>query len=149
MNVQKVLEIADEIIFERTGKHLDSLQTSILKGVWQHQQYTEIAEEYRCTEGHVKDVSYELWSILSDVLGEKVRKSNVKAAFERNQINQVNFNTKDVVHIGDVHICGSHEQDQSRDTNKDKDKISKLKELGLNAEQIANALNLSVADLID
>ena len=143
MDVHKVLELADELIFEKTGKHLDNLQTSILKGVYQHQQYTQIAEEYRCTEGHVKDISCELWGILSDVLGEKVRKANVKAAFERSQINQVNFNGKDVVHIGDVHICGNRGQPKQRDT------ISKLKKLGLNSEQIANALNLSVDDVGD
>ena len=142
MNVQKVLELADELVFDKTGKHLDDLQVSILKGVWGKQQYTEIAEEYRCSEGHVRDISYELWRVLSEALGESVRKSNLKAVFERSQ---VNFVVKDFVHIGDINVCDN--SDQPKKQNKHLESIRKLTELGLSAEQIADALSLSVENV--
>jgi DNA-directed RNA polymerase specialized sigma24 family protein len=44
MEVQQLLTYMDEIIFKQTGKHLDSLQIAIIKGVLAGQKYTEIAE---------------------------------------------------------------------------------------------------------
>ena len=139
--MQKIVEIADELVFKKTGKHLDDLQVAILKGVWGKQQYTEIAEEYRCSEGHVKDISYELWKILSDALGESVRKSNLKAVFERN-IND--FAIRDIVHIGD-NVCNT----PSKSKQQDKYAVSvlKLDQLGLSIEQIADTLSLSIEDV--
>lgn len=136
--MQEILKIADEIVFHKTGKHLDNLQVAILEGVWEKQQYAEIAEKYRCSEGHVKDISYELWRVLSESFGECVRKSNFKAVFERN-IN--NFAARDIVHIGD-NFCDTPSQSQK----KDKHEVSALKlhELGLSIDQIANALSLSI-----
>ncbi|WP_330482853.1 hypothetical protein [Tumidithrix elongata] len=152
MDMQKILSLADEMVFEKTGKHLDDLQVSILKGVWENQRYAKIAEEYRCTEGHVKDVSYELWQVLSEVFGEMVRKSNLKAVFERNQVG--NFAAKDIVHIGNVHLCGEQqasEKSEPKTINLHKEgknlAIQKLLELGLSAEQIAEILGLSVEEI--
>lgn len=71
MNWQRILKSVDELVFQQTGKHLDSLQLSILKGVFKDQKYAEIAEEYKCIAGHVKDEGYKLWQLLSDVLGKK------------------------------------------------------------------------------
>lgn len=139
--MQKIVEIADELVFKKTRKHLDDLQVAILKGVWGKQQYTEIAEEYRCSEGHVKDISYELWKILSDALGESVRKSNLKAVFERN-IN--NFAVRDIVHIGD-NVCNIPSNSQKQD--KYEISVLKLDQLGLNIEQIADTLSLSIKDV--
>jgi hypothetical protein len=45
----------DEMVFKQTGKHLDSLQVAILKGVLNGQRYAEIAKEFNCTPGHTKD----------------------------------------------------------------------------------------------
>ncbi len=140
-NMQKILEIADQLVFNKTGKHLDNLQVSILKGVWENQHYTEIAEEYHCSEGHVKDVSYELWQILSELFGETVRKSNLRAVFERN-IN--NFAARDIVHIGD-NFCGSPSQLPKKD--KYTTSVLKLHQLGLSIEKIADILSLSIEDV--
>lgn len=145
--MQKILEVADQLIFDKTGKHLDNLQVAILKGVWERQQYTEIAEEYHCSEGHVKDVSCELWRILSEALGETVRKSNFKAVFERN-VN--NFAARDIVHIGD-NVCTPSSQFFEKNEEKGEDKhlisVLKLSQLGLSTEQIADILSLSVEDV--
>ncbi|MDB9314236.1 hypothetical protein PN462_14075 [Spirulina sp. CS-785/01] len=83
MDWQAVLSSIDELVFQQTGKHLDSLQVTILKGVLDGQKYAEIAEQYKCTMGHVKDEGYELWQMLSKVLGEDVNKSNFRATVER------------------------------------------------------------------
>jgi DNA-binding NarL/FixJ family response regulator len=135
--MQEVLKIADGLVFDKTGKHLNNLQIAILKGVLEKQQYAMIAEEYKCSEGHVKDVSYELWRVLSEALGERVLHSNLKAVFERN-INAA------FVHIGD-NVCSNPQQ--SKKIDKNTDSVLKLNLLGLSVEQIANALSLSIENV--
>ena len=86
MTVEATLTLADTLIFTETGKHLTDLQTIIIRGVWQGRKYPEIAQEYGCTEGHAKDVAYLLWKLLSQVLGEKVSKSNLRSVLERRML---------------------------------------------------------------
>jgi tetratricopeptide (TPR) repeat protein len=83
MSADKVLELADALVFRTTGKHLNDLQRKILRAVWQRQTYGEIAQRLRYTEGHVKDVASQLWQSLSQALDERVTKTNSLAVLER------------------------------------------------------------------
>ena len=83
MNPQDLVSYLDELIFSSTGKHIDSLQVAILKGVLKGQKYVDIAKDYNCSKGHVKDEAYKLWQLLSDTLGEDINKSNFRATIER------------------------------------------------------------------
>ncbi len=78
MDFQEVLKWTDEQIFAKTGEHLDSLQATILQGTWQGQKYPEIAENYKCSEIHVKKKAAKLWHMLSEVLGEDIHKLNFR-----------------------------------------------------------------------
>ncbi|MEB3884342.1 NB-ARC domain-containing protein [Lyngbya sp. CCY1209] len=82
MEMQEALQWTDHLIFDRTGKHLDSLQRAILEGAWEGKGYKTIAEEYHCTNDHVRKSASELWKLLSDLLGEDVRKKNVRSLLE-------------------------------------------------------------------
>jgi len=82
MDIQEVLKWTDDQVLAKTGKRLDSLQKAILEGVWQRQGYQDIANDYHCTKDHVRKMASELWKLLSEVLGEDVRKANVKAVVE-------------------------------------------------------------------
>lgn len=55
METQELINYLDELLVFQTGKHLDNLQLSILQGVLNGQKYADIAEEYHCTNGHIKD----------------------------------------------------------------------------------------------
>ncbi|MGE5655889.1 MAG: AAA family ATPase [Actinomycetota bacterium] len=104
MDVQDVLKLADELVFAKTGKHLSSLQETILTGVWSSQKYGEIAESCNCTESHVKKVASDLWQILSATLDEDINKSNFKATLDRiNFTNNVSSFWKDV-RIGSMNV---------------------------------------------
>ncbi|MET0112747.1 MAG: AAA family ATPase, partial [Limnospira maxima] len=85
MEIQDALQWTDELIFERTGKRLDSLQRAILEGVWEGKGYKDISEKYQCTSDHVRKSASDLWKLLSDLLGENVKKKNVRSLIE-NQI---------------------------------------------------------------
>lgn len=83
MDAEAVLTWVDALIVSNTGKRLSDLQRTVLQKVWQGHKYLEIAAHYGCTEGHVKDVSADLWQFLSKQLGEKITKSNCRTALSR------------------------------------------------------------------
>jgi hypothetical protein len=66
MNVQEALLFADEVVFAKTGKHLDRMQVGVIEGVLKWQKYGDIAQGLNCTEGDAKDVGYELSELFSD-----------------------------------------------------------------------------------
>jgi hypothetical protein len=89
MNLKEVLELADDLVFAKTGKHLNDLQETILRGTWEDEDYKEIAKEVSRSEARVREVAMKLWQLLSDELGEKVHKSNFRSAMERLQSSNV------------------------------------------------------------
>lgn len=111
MDVQEILKWADEVVLAKTGSHLNNLQQAILAGVWNSQKYREIADEYHCTEANVKRVAGNLWSLVSEELGEPVTKSNFRAAIERHQISN-SSNIGNVVKSNfvsnSINLCGEH-----------------------------------------
>jgi hypothetical protein len=106
MNLEEVLKLADEIVFTKTGQHLDDLQEAVLRGTLQRKKYKEITKDFGCSESRIREVGAELWRILSEELGEDVSKSNFRAAMERLQVSNVSNLAKDVVGIGIFNICG-------------------------------------------
>ncbi|MEC4983542.1 MAG: ATP-binding protein, partial [Oscillatoria sp. PMC 1076.18] len=81
--VTEVLQMADELVFAQTGKHLDDIQKAVIQGVWQGNSYQEIAGEYNRSHSRVRDVGYRLWQILSEQLEEDVNKHNFRSTIER------------------------------------------------------------------
>ena len=86
MNVNEVIEFVDKIVFDKTEKHLDDVQTAVVQGTWERQTYDDIAQECNVTKNYVGDVGAELWQILSKELGEDIKKTNFRSRFERLQI---------------------------------------------------------------
>jgi DNA-directed RNA polymerase specialized sigma subunit len=106
MNLKEMLNVADRIVFEKTGQHLDDLQAAVLRGTLQRETYKEIAKDFDCSESRIREIGSELWQILSEELGEDVSKSNFRSTMERLQnSNALNF-AQDVVAIGNFNICG-------------------------------------------
>ncbi|MBD1884691.1 NB-ARC domain-containing protein [Microcoleus vaginatus] len=107
MNLKEVLTLADRIVFEKTGQHLDDLQVAVLRGTLQRETYKHIAKDLDCSESSVRKVGAKLWEILSEELGEDVSKTNLRSAIERLQnSNVVNF-VQDVVVSSNFNIGGS------------------------------------------
>jgi hypothetical protein len=152
MDISEVLKFVDKAIYAKTGKHLNDLQNGIIEGIIKQQKYSEIADTYRLSEGHVKDVGYELLQMLSDTFKEPVDKRNLKSVLERQGNQNITFGNNNV--FGYINICPDRvttNPDQSPSANsniptaKNQSKIeivSKLRQFGLNDEQIAEALSL-------
>ena len=83
MDVAQGLELADDVVFLKTGKHLSSVEVTVLKGAWQGQTYEEIAETANYSVSYLKrQVGPKLWQTLSSALGTDVSKTNFQVALQ-------------------------------------------------------------------
>ncbi len=106
MNLKEMLNVADRIVFEKTGQHLDDLQAAVLRGTLQRETYKEIAKDFDCSESRIREIGSELWQILSEELGEDVNKTNFRSAMERLQVSNVfKLCTTTMSNINSVNIC--------------------------------------------
>jgi tetratricopeptide (TPR) repeat protein len=83
MNIDTAINWLDRAIAIETGAHLSDLQIFIVSQVYLSRKYIEIAADYHCTEGHVKDTAAALWQLLSQLFGERVTKTNLKSILQR------------------------------------------------------------------
>lgn len=162
MDTQELVNYLDELLYDSTGKHIDSLQVAILKGVLNGEKYKDIAKEYKCSASHAKDEAYKLWRLLSHTFNEDINKSNLKATVDRivaknnsnilvnsNKIDTFNFCSNSHPKIEENEDIISDEKiliDSAQKKIK-RDTIPRLMRLGLNAEQIAEALDLPIQEV--
>jgi hypothetical protein len=85
--LDEALKIANNLIYAKTQRNLTDVETAIIRGAWHKQDYGQIAEENNYTLSYIsQDVAPKLWKLLSEVLGEKVKKNNFKEALKRHFI---------------------------------------------------------------
>jgi AAA+ ATPase superfamily predicted ATPase len=107
MNLKEMLKFADDIVFAKTGQHLDDLQAAVLRGTLQRETYKEIAQDFDCSESRTREIGSELWQILSEELGEDINKKNFRSAMERLEVSiYSNVAQEESVQINSVNICG-------------------------------------------
>ncbi|MEG4837892.1 NB-ARC domain-containing protein [Microcoleus sp. B9-D4] len=131
MNLKEMLNVADRIVFEKTGQHLDDLQEAVLRGTLERETYKHIAKDFDCSESSARNAGSELWRILSEKLGEDVNKKNFCSAMQRWQVSNVSNFAKDVVGIGIFNLCGEprHPPDISNSHNDEKSNPQQTKTL--------------------
>ncbi|MGK7923988.1 MAG: response regulator [Spirulina sp.] len=84
-NFKELLTFTEQLIHDNTSYHLSDLQRTILLVTFQkdRKNYDEIAEEYGYSVKYIKQrVAPELWQLLSEILDQKVTKSNVKTILQ-------------------------------------------------------------------
>jgi hypothetical protein len=157
MDTHQVLEFVDKVVYAKTGKRLNDLQRGIIEGTLKQQKYSEIADTYRLTEGHVKDVGYELLQMLSDTFDEPVDKGNLKSVLERQDNLNISFGNSNI--IGYINVCSDRptatpdeNQPKTPDFQQAKDEakiemVGKLRQFGLSDEQIAEVLGLALEEV--
>ncbi|MEG3847587.1 ATP-binding protein [Microcoleus sp. herbarium19] len=106
MNVEDVIQWANNSIFDKTGEHLTPLQEAIVTGVWQRQKYPQIAKEFNCSESHVKKEAAKLWEKLREELGEDLNKYNFRSKVEKKyRVSNISHLHDSLLQIDNV-ICG-------------------------------------------
>lgn len=124
MTTEELLHWTDDVVFTKTGKRLDSVQTAILEGAWQRLKYEEIARTCHRSKSHVKNIASELWQTISDVLGEDINKMNVRSILERKAVSNI-YNYGESLEIvssyinSPINICGEKRQDAEETQQRD------------------------------
>lgn len=84
MNFEEALKLADAAVFATVNRHLRDIEIRVLRGAWEGEKYHEIANDSGYTPEYLmQDIGSKLWKLLSVALGEKVSKTDFKAALER------------------------------------------------------------------
>ncbi|WP_449420997.1 hypothetical protein [Phormidium nigroviride] len=94
----ELLKLVDDLIFEKTGKHLNTLQRLLFQGIYDGKTYETIARDTRYTTKYVREVGYKLLKTLSVVMDEDMQKGNLKAACDRRNISTTSNFGRDYIH---------------------------------------------------
>ncbi|MEQ9550025.1 MAG: response regulator [Coleofasciculus sp. G3-WIS-01] len=78
MKFEDALVWVESTIIAKTNKPLNLPEKEILRAAWDNDTYSNVAESLYLSVGHIKDLASLLWKHLSDVLGEKVTKTNFR-----------------------------------------------------------------------
>jgi len=116
MNVKEVLQFADELVFAQTGKHLDDIQETVIKGVWQGQTYDKIADQCNRSESHVRDIGYKLWQVFSEQLDQDINKRNFRSSLSRLQVTSSPIIIQNNTH--NFNFCSSYQRSSSDSSNR-------------------------------
>ncbi|WP_202218740.1 AAA family ATPase [Okeania sp. KiyG1] len=115
MDIQEVLKLAEELIYDHTGENLDYLQKTILQRTLEGQTYKKIAEETYASETHVRYIGAKLWKILSEILGENITKANFRTILENAKIYNLAIGRDNITN--NINICPSNPRNSSTKTN--------------------------------
>ena len=81
---EEAKQIADQVVFKKTGKHLKDLEVKVLKGAWDNLTYEQMAEGYGYSVDTIRgETGFKLWRKLREALEEKVSRRNFKEPLRR------------------------------------------------------------------
>ncbi len=83
MLIEEALQLIETIFYSNTGKQLNYIEKEILQAAWNNQTYSSVAKNSYLSAGYIKDVAYRLWKQLSEILGQKVTKTNLRLVLEK------------------------------------------------------------------
>ncbi|WP_373479792.1 ATP-binding protein [Geminocystis sp.] len=100
-NFDEVLDYVDNLM------ELTSIQESILRGTYQGKKNFQIAQEFNCSESHIKKEAAKLWQKLGQELDENINKYNVRSKLAKKyHVSQVSeFGYCLQVDEGNINIC--------------------------------------------
>ncbi len=80
MTADEALALLDRLL---QAQSLRDLQEQVFRHSWAGRTYPAMAEQIGYDTGYIRDVGYELWRQLTQVLGEPVTKNNLQAVLRR------------------------------------------------------------------
>ncbi|MGE5659410.1 MAG: pentapeptide repeat-containing protein [Actinomycetota bacterium] len=80
MTVDEALAIVEIVLDYR---RLNKVQELVFRQSWEGQSYGEIAKSTGYQYDYIKAAGYELWKLLSQALGEKVKRDNLQSVLKR------------------------------------------------------------------
>lgn len=92
---EEVETLVDKAVFNVTGKHLDNLETTVLRGSYEGKTYHDMSGTYYQTPT-LQEAGAELWENLSRALEERVKKTNFLQALKRYKESQAALNNNSI-----------------------------------------------------
>lgn len=90
--------LANELVFQSTGKFLTDIEVEVLQGAWEGKNYEQIAEQSRRSFSYINtNVGNSLWKKLSEALGEEVSKRNFRQALKRKWEKRTNISVNSII----------------------------------------------------
>lgn len=86
MTFEEALKVIKTTLYNNKRKQLTVIEKEILKAAWENETYATTAKNSHLSVGHIKDVAYKLWKQLSEILGEKVTKTNLRMVLQKNSV---------------------------------------------------------------
>jgi WD40 repeat protein len=80
MTADEALALLDRLL---QAQSLRDIQEQVFRHAWEGRTYPDMAERIGYDTGYIRDVGYELWRQLTQVLGEPVTKNNLQAVLRR------------------------------------------------------------------
>ena len=85
--IEEAIHIANQLASRQANRRLTDVEISVLRGAWDKLEYDQIAAQNKYSTSYIsKDAAPKLWKLLSNALGEKVRKSNFKEILKRSWV---------------------------------------------------------------
>ncbi|KAF3886717.1 MULTISPECIES: AAA-like domain-containing protein [Nostocales] len=75
---EEALKFVNQIISIKIDKNLSNLEEEVFRGSWEDRDYKEIAEMLGYSTGRITEVGSQLWSKVSEALGEPVSKKTFR-----------------------------------------------------------------------
>lgn len=89
-NLDDAIKLANQVVSNNANRNLTDVEIIVFKGAWHRQEYEQIAAQNQYTTSYIsQDVAPKLWILLTEALGEKVKKSNFKEALKRRWEKQI------------------------------------------------------------
>ncbi|WOD40605.1 NB-ARC domain-containing protein [Nodosilinea sp. E11] len=85
MTADDALALVERLLAARGASGLNSIQATLLRQTWGDRTYQAMALELGYEVGYLKQIGSDLWQSLSDTLGEKVTKRNLREVLARQQ----------------------------------------------------------------
>ncbi len=86
MNTEEALIVVEKAL---SAERLSKLHATVFRQVWEEHSYQQIAQNTGYEVGYLKQAGSQLWQVLSQVLGEKVSKTNVQSVVRRYAFSKV------------------------------------------------------------
>jgi WD40 repeat protein len=85
MTADDALALVERLLAARGASGLNAIQATLLRQTWGDRTYQAMALELGYEVGYLKQIGSDLWQGLSDTLGEKVTKRNLREVLARHQ----------------------------------------------------------------
>jgi WD40 repeat protein len=99
MTAQQALKTIDRLLEQNHQAKLKDIQIEVLSRVWGGTSYKAIGQELGYDPDYIKQVAAELWHILSEAVGEKVSKSNLRSILKTYQASLIRVDWGEAIDV--------------------------------------------------